>query len=214
MAIFQADVKLDGEYQKEFQELSDKQLALLKKACEEGKCTTAGFGDDGEVDALSQAVKETVEILKGGGQQAGPGGVLSDEDVMKKFTEQLQGMDNDPAMTGVMENMMQQLLSKEFLHEPLQEIAGKYPEWLAKNRDSLSQEELTRYTKQLEVVQEICAQYERDPEDMEKVVQLMQEMQQCGQPPPEIVKELGSGLEVDENGMPKMPLGAEGCSVM
>eukprot|EP00961_Rhodomonas_salina_P099452 1337709-Rhodomonas_salina.2 len=146
------------------QELSDKQLALLKKACEEGKCTTAGFGDDGEVDALSQAVKETVEvrplslashslshtyslfhtltqafshthsltqvripqatslktvahnhshtlarssdgrccleqILKGGGQQAGPGGVLSDEDVMKKFTEQLQGMDNDPAMT-------------------------------------------------------------------------------------------------------------------
>jgi hypothetical protein len=48
-------------------------------------------------------------------------------------------------MEGVMEGMMQQLLSKEFLHEPLQEIASKYPAWLEANAAGLSAEDETRY---------------------------------------------------------------------
>jgi hypothetical protein len=38
-------------------------------------------------DALSQAVKETLDTLKAGG--AG-GGQMSEDDIMKKFSEQLQ----------------------------------------------------------------------------------------------------------------------------
>mmetsp|Transcript_8536 Transcript_8536/g.13460 ORF Transcript_8536/g.13460 Transcript_8536/m.13460 type:complete len:276 (-) Transcript_8536:97-924(-) len=215
MAIFTSDVKLEAEYLKEFQELADKQLALLEKACEESQCATAGFMGDGldpgAEAAMAQAVKETVEMLKQG--QGGAEGA-NEEEVMKKFSEQLQGLDNDPSMQGVMESMMQQLLSKEFLHEPLLEIAKKYPEWLDKNSASLSAEDKARYSKQLTVVKEICTVYENDPENMDRIVELIQEMQQCGQPPAEIVKELGAGVEMDENGLPKFPPGAEGCTVM
>jgi hypothetical protein len=168
-----------------------------------------------------------------------------------------------------MEGMMTQLLSKEFLHEPLSEIAAKYPAWLAEHGPSLyaphhflrhacrpfcpparlvsahnacyimraivmraivrvasrdhgqslivlvgfqqrtvsavtrSAEDHARYTRQLAVVREICDTYEKEPDNTDKVVELMQRMQECGQPPPDIVKELGGGVELDENGMPK-----------
>ncbi|KAJ1493229.1 Pex19 protein [Baffinella frigidus] len=99
--------------------------------------------EENEGDALSQAVKETLEGLKSGrgGGQAG----MSEDDIMKKFSEQLQGLDEDPAMEGVMEGMMQQLLSKEFLYEPLSEIAAKYPVWLDANADGLPADEENRY---------------------------------------------------------------------
>ena len=35
-------------------------------------------------------------------------------------------------------------------------------------------------------------------------MELMQDMQECGQPPAEIVKELAPGLEFGPNGMPLM----------
>ena len=67
MAIFSTDVQLQGEFQKDFQAMADKQLELLKKAVDAGQCTTgaAGLfhGDEGE-DSLSQVVKETVDMLK------------------------------------------------------------------------------------------------------------------------------------------------------
>ena len=52
-------------------------------------------------------------------------------------------------------------------------------------------------------MREICDTYEKEPDNTDKVVELMQRMQECGQPPAEIVKELGGGVELDENGMPK-----------
>lgn len=101
-------------------------------------------------DALAQAVKDTVDLLK---TSHGAGGVsplgivctrdqvwdghlssekrfllltfcadgtnLSEDDVMRQFSEQLQGLDKDPNMAGVMESMMSQLLSKEFLYDSL-----------------------------------------------------------------------------------------------
>ena len=66
-----------------------------------------------------------------------------------------------------------------------------------------SAEDHARYTRQLAVVREICDTYEKEPDNTDKVVELMQRMQECGQPPPDIVKELGGGVELDENGMPK-----------
>lgn len=204
MAIFSTDVRLEGEYQQRFTALADQQLALLKEAVEAEQCSTglpADFGDDDAHDPLSKAVKETVEMLKSSGAPSAAGG--SDDELMKKMAEQLAGLDNDPNMTGVMEDMMGQLLSKDFLYEPLSEIASKYPGWLAQHDATLSDEDRTRYTRQLAVVREICDTYEREPENTDKVVELMQRMQECGQPPPEIVKELGGGVELDENGMPK-----------
>ncbi len=52
--------------------LADKQLTLIKKACEEGKCTTrtAQAAAANVEDALAQAVKDTVDLLK---SSHGPG---------------------------------------------------------------------------------------------------------------------------------------------
>ncbi|EKX46095.1 hypothetical protein GUITHDRAFT_70847 [Guillardia theta CCMP2712] len=83
---------------------------------------------------------------------------------------------------------MQQLLSKEFLYEPLQEIAAKYPDWLAKNKGVIPTEEYEKYSEQFGIIQEICRCYDAEPENVEKIVELMQKMQRCGQPPSEIVK--------------------------
>ena len=46
---------------------------------------------------------------------------------------------------------MEQLLSKEFLYEPLAEMSKKYPQWLAEHGHSLPPAEKDKYTKQLGV---------------------------------------------------------------
>lgn len=38
----------------------------------------------------------------------------------------------------VIEGMMQELLSKEFMYEPMKEVASKFPEWLRQNQATLS----------------------------------------------------------------------------
>eukprot|EP00802_Teleaulax_amphioxeia_P017282 Tamp_17434.p1 GENE.Tamp_17434~~Tamp_17434.p1 ORF type:complete len:281 (+),score=78.25 Tamp_17434:106-948(+) len=205
MAIFSTDVRLQGEHQKEFQALADQQLELLKKAVDAGQCTTGLDIDDDDAlgsDPLARAVKDTVDMLRAQGGEAGGGGA-GDEELLSKLSEQLSGFDADPKMHGVMEDMMTQLLSKEFLYEPLSEIATKYPDWLTKHGPSLSEEDRSRYTRQLAVIREICDTYDKEPDNTDKVVELMQRMQECGQPPPEIVKDLGGGVELDEKGMPK-----------
>eukprot|EP00960_Hanusia_phi_P014754 437177-Hanusia_phi.AAC.1 len=225
MSIFLSDVRLDEDMLKEFQGMADKQLELLQRACEDGKCTTQNFqqrNDDSAEDALSSAVKETVELLKSGSSGSAE---MNEQEILQKFTEQLQGFDNDPNMQGMMEGMMQQLLSKEFLYEPLQEIAAKYPDWLAKNKGvistevlamlgqmvlTLSWQEYDKYSEQFGIIQEICRCYETEADNVEKIVELMQKMQKCGQPPSEIVKEIGGDLELDENGLPRGLAGQQG----
>jgi len=87
-------------------------MEVIKRACAEGKCAprqvggadgAGGAGGLDMEDALAQAVKDTVDLLKGthgGGGAAGGGlpGNLSEEDVMKQFTESLAGMEKDPNM--------------------------------------------------------------------------------------------------------------------
>lgn len=87
-------------------------MEVIKRACAEGKCAprqvggadgAGGAGGLDMEDALAQAVKDTVDLLKGthgGGGAAGGGlpGSLSEEDVMKQFTESLAGMEKDPNM--------------------------------------------------------------------------------------------------------------------
>lgn len=97
---------------------------------------------------------------------------------------------------------MRQLLSKEVLYEPMKEIGERYPEWLESNKSELSKEDLARYTRQHEFIKQLCQVYETTPNDFQRVVDLMQNMQDCGQPPPDIVRELAPGLELGEDGLP------------
>jgi hypothetical protein len=62
-----------------------------------------------------------------------------------------------------------------------------------------------RYGKQYQYFQQIIAVYESEPDNFARLSELMQEMQETGQPPSEIVKDLAPGLQFDDEGMPIMP---------
>jgi len=121
------------------------------------------------------------------------------EEALEKLVEEFE---KKPEMQDMMTSMMSQLVSKDMLYEPMKEISLKYPEWLATNKDKVSKEEYTRYCKHSECVKKICKVYEDEPNNTDKVVHLMQELQELGQPPLDMIKALAPDLELTEEGLP------------
>ena len=116
----------------------------------------------------------------------------------------LPGLDNFDNLLPMMEGMMQSLLSKELLYTPMKDIAEKFPDWLADNRNKVSEEEFIKYNKQFELTKKICFLYEEETTSdssvkkkkrFDKVMALMQEMQNLGHPPKELVGETPSPMD-------------------
>lgn len=99
-------------------------------------------------------------------------------------------------MESIVETMMQQLLSKDILHDPMKEIGERYPKWLEDHKASLNKEEYDRYFHQYELIKQLNEVYENDPGNFTKIVDLMQKMQECGQPPNDIVQELAPDFDL------------------
>ncbi|PSC68797.1 Metal transporter Nramp3 [Micractinium conductrix] len=125
-----------------------------------------------------------------------------------------------PEMSSLVDSIMHQLLSKEVLYQPMKDIGDKYPGWLVANKDALSGEDYGRYEKQYGYIQRICALYEANPSDFAQLIELLQAMQQCGQPPQEIVDELAPGMQFGSDGLPgfgaageDLPPGMADCAV-
>ncbi|KUF94694.1 hypothetical protein AM588_10008088 [Phytophthora nicotianae] len=113
-------------------------------------------------------------------------------EMMKKFEEMGE--------KDLVDGMMQQLLSKDVMYDPMKQICERYPEWLAEKESLLSKEDYERltcllavYGKQYQYFQQIVAVYESEPDNYARLSELMQEMQETGQPPSEIVKDLAPG---------------------
>jgi peroxin-19 len=53
--------------------------------------------------------------------------------------------------------------------------------------------------------QKLVGIYETEPDNFPRMLELMQDLQECGHPPQEIIKELAPGLEVSPDGLPMMP---------
>ncbi|GAB9462736.1 Peroxisome chaperone and import receptor [Globisporangium polare] len=123
------------------------------------------------------------------------------EEMMKKFEQMGEKSDFQDLVDG----MMQQLLSKDVMYDPMLQICERYPEWLAEKESLLSKEDYERYGKQYQYFQQIIAVYESEPDNFARLSELMQEMQETGQPPSEIVKDLAPGLQFDDEGNPVMP---------
>lgn len=128
-----------------------------------------------------------------------------------------------------MQGMMQSLLSKEILYPSLKELVDKYPEWLEQVKDTLPSADLQRYTKQLELMQKVCSELEKekdtDTDETKKrrfdtILSLMQDMQSYGQPPEELVGEQPALFQFDTEGnpiVPALPSGVEipqNCCIM
>ncbi|THV06899.1 Pex19-domain-containing protein [Dendrothele bispora CBS 962.96] len=118
------------------------------------------------------------------------------------------GGDDEAALAGFLENMMGQLMSKELLHEPLQELHDKFPEFLANPPQPLEPADRKRFESQYEYVKKILAIFdspdynEKDEETSKKVADLMGEMQNFGSPPESIMGPLPPGLDMNGEGLP------------
>ena len=159
-------------------------------------------GADRTVAATLKMLAESQKGMEGfeAGRIEGVG-----ETMMEEMMQQFQALGDREDYNEVIDGVMRQLLSKKLMYIPIQQICAKFPEWLAFHKDSLRDSEYTNYGKMYQTFQKILAVYDVEPDNFPRLMELMFDMQQYGQPPAEIIKDLAPGLKFDENGMPIMP---------
>merc|ERR1712012_1211288 len=180
-------------------------LATSNENIEDGKKI------DEELKKLSQlSVEESDALIK--------------EKLSQTLSQLQQSSQAATSQEPIEEDMMQSLLSKELLYPAMKDIADKFPDWLADNRNKVTDEEFVKYNKQFALSKKLCFLYEEEKDEessdikkkrFEKVMELMQEMQSFGHPPKELVGESDPGIQLDAYGNPMFPQGMEPsqCSV-
>ncbi|KAJ0736420.1 putative pex19 protein [Helianthus annuus] len=144
-------------------------------------------------ETLNKLREQTRETVKGLESIAGGG---DDDAMLEDWVKQFEELTSSQELESMMETMMQQLLSKQVLHEPMKEIEEKYPKWLQDNESKLNKTEYDRYFRQHQLIKELNMVYETEPGNFGKIAELMQKMQECGQPPNDIVKELAPDFDI------------------
>ncbi|KAL1547511.1 peroxisome biogenesis protein 19-1-like [Salvia divinorum] len=172
-------------------------------------------------EALDQLREQTREAVKGlesvsGSRPPMAGDGFGGEPMIEDWVKQFEELAGTQDMESIVETMMQQLLSKEILYEPMKEIGERYPRWLEENRAKLTDEEYTRYSNQHQFIKDLNQVYEAEPENFNKIVELMQKMQECGQPPNDIVQELAPDFDLSNLGQlsPEMFESQQNCRIM
>lgn len=130
---------------------------------------------------------------------------IKDEDI-EKALEKLADQSTDPnaATTGAtatasaadephveqLNLFMSSILSKDVMLPACQAVDESYEEWLTKNKESLTEQEVQRYRQQHQCVKDICQQYQtgsNNQQQMQRVLQKFQELQTYGDPPKELL---------------------------
>ncbi|KAG9072789.1 Peroxisome chaperone and import receptor [Linnemannia hyalina] len=193
------------ELQKSFEE-------MFKGLDVNGKSTAAPTPKAASAASFQDRIAKTMDKLKDSSEQVDAQvAEESEEALMAEMMKQMEGMAEGGDFQNVLEGMMEQLMSKDILYEPMLDLQNKYPQWLKDNKDKISAEEYARYEKQYGYVKEIVEFFDRPDFDeksdtqAKSVIDLMQGMQDCGQPPADILDELAPGLEMGADGVPKMP---------
>ena len=167
-----------------FQDSIRKTMDRMRESNESASAASAEAGQPNQDDFMAQMLKEIA--------QANGGADGNSEDA---FSSMLLGM-------------MEQLTNKDILYEPMKELDGKFPAWLAEREpgkpkaDALSEADRIRYHEQYELVHEIVQRFERSeysdqkPEDREFIVERMQKMQAAGAPPSDLVGDMGAASEM------------------
>ncbi|GJJ70769.1 peroxin-19 [Entomortierella parvispora] len=202
----------NSELQKSFEEMF-KGLDVNGKAPAAAAASTPATSAKGAGSASFQdRIAKTMDKLKDSSDQVDAQvAEESEEALMAEMMKQMEGMAEGGDFQNVLEGMMEQLMSKDILYEPMLDLQQKYPQWLKDNKDKISESEYARYEKQYGYVKEIVEFFDRpdfdDKSDSQakSVIDLMQGMQDCGQPPSDILDELAPGLEMGTDGIPKMP---------
>ena len=103
---------------------------------------------------------------------------------------------SSPSMDALIDKLMTQMLSREYLYQPMKDIAAAYPAWLTEQSTRLTADQRRQYELQQGCFERIVAVYERkdgggsEEAQGKEVMDIMQEMQRYGQPPKELVNDL------------------------
>lgn len=203
-------------------------VAVQKMAESAINVITESEGDDTVKTDFRSAIEQAIKDLSTESKNLQAEGELNEEE-LAKILSQTSLEDMGGGILPLMKGMMQSLLSKELLYPSLKEIVDKYPAWLEGKKESLPPEDLERFTKQLELMQKVCTELESEKDDdtdevkqtrFQTTLSLMQEMQNCGQLPEELVGEQPTFFQFDPDGnpiLPTLPPGVEmpqNCCVM
>lgn len=174
---------------------------------------------------LAESFAETIKGLTEGAQNIPP---PTPEEMASLFNNlnipDVGNADGDaiPDLMPLMHSVMQQLMSKELLYPSIKEITDKYPKWLEDNQASLDKEKYENYNQQLMFMKKVCDEFENDCDDsedakrtrFERVLSLMQRIQNYGNPPKEILGDIERELPLDEHGNLQLPGMPQQCIVM
>lgn len=116
--------------------------------------------------------------------------------------------DGAPGIEGAIKSMIDSVLSKDILQEPMTQIRTSLRAWLDKQGDALSTEERARHEGQLETVVKICGEYEGDT-DAGRVIDLLAKLRESGTLPKEVMDDLPD--DGGDMGVPGMEEVAAGC---
>ncbi|KAI6026653.1 Pex19 protein [Pisolithus microcarpus] len=175
-------------------------------------------------DEFQSRIRDTMDKLKSSESGCKPSTAPlptfpgADDPSLAAFLQGLETMEpkDGDELTGVLEAMMGQLMSKEVLYEPLKELDEKFPSYLA-SHTTLPAEEKERYEKQRSSITRLLAIFEEknyndeDAKTREKIAEVMGELQSYGSPPEEIMGPLPPGIAMGADGLPELP---ERCVVV
>lgn len=167
------------------------------------------------LDKLREQTREAVKGLESVTGANAVGDDIGKDGMMEDWVKQFEELAASQDMESIVETMMQQLLSKDILQEPMKEIGERYPKWLKENEATLSKEDFDRYSYQYKLINDLNLVYEHEPGNFTKIVELMQKMQECGQPPNDIVHELSPDFNLGNLGQlpPEMFESPSNCCI-
>ncbi|XP_051944277.1 peroxisomal biogenesis factor 19 isoform X2 [Hippocampus zosterae] len=223
--LFEGDMAAQAqqEWKKAMTELAQEEPDLLEHFHKLSEAACKVGTDTASQQEFTSCLKDTLRGLAKNADNLQSSGLAGDD--LVKALEGLgldeggEGEGDDANVLPIMQSIMQNLLSKEVLYPSLKEITTKYPEWLEANRSSLSPEDVQRYEQQAMVMGEICQRFEKE-EDGDKVFEgimdLMQKLQELGQPPKELAGDAppGFNFDMDSLNLPGGAGSAEQCSIM
>lgn len=120
-----------------------------------------------------------------------------------------------------MAQMMKDMMSKEYLYEPMKDLADRMPAYLAEHSADHTPEEIETYKKQLTCYEAIITAFDATPEDTETVTAKMGELQSYGPPPRALLPEedrealeamSGSGAGVSSEEAAALQNMGDGCA--
>ncbi|CAK9832029.1 Peroxisomal biogenesis factor 19 [Anthophora retusa] len=134
---------------------------------------------------------------------------LQNEADLSEMFGQVSLEDGPDTIPSFMKGVLEHLLAKELLYPAMKQLVDEYPEWLEEKKTTIPSNDLQRFTKQFELIQQVCTELEKETDgDTEKIrkkrfetiMSLMQEIQSCGHLPEELVGPQTMPFQTDAEG--------------